>query len=97
MPICTFGQPSSVSQAQGIIEEGDDNDKRRALENPEEHRQRFIEIAVVQGGDDPEITIAPMMLVSSVLIPAIIVRPLPAVGSAENRRRKSGPRSSPWR
>ena len=31
----------------------------------------------------PEMIIAPMMLVSSVLIPAIIASPLPAVGSAE--------------
>ena len=34
---------------------------------------------------------APMMLVSSVLIPAIIVKPLPAVGSAL----KSTPKKSP--
>ncbi len=50
---------------------------------PEEYRQGFIEIAIVQGrhqtGDDDGADNAGV----EVLIPAIIVRPLPAVGSAE--------------
>ncbi|STV18825.1 Uncharacterised protein [Klebsiella pneumoniae subsp. ozaenae] len=38
---------------------------------------------------------APIMLVSRVLIPAIIVRPLPAVGSAEKSTPKKWPQVIP--
>lgn len=43
----------------------------------------------------PEIAIAPIMLVSRVLIGNHVASPLPAVGSAESRRRKKWPQVIP--